>query len=80
MKEPLTKSALKDILKKLEMKASELVRKNEAIYKDLKPQTEAKILDAMVAHPKLIQRAIVVKGSKAVLGRPPEDVLSIIQP
>ena len=58
-----------------------LMRKGEAIYKELglKDEQNADVLiKAMAANPKLIERPIVVKGEKAVLGRPPESVNALI--
>ncbi len=73
---------LKDLLKKLGLQARDLLRKGEDIYKELglsdPSLTDAAIIDAMVAHPKLIERPIVVKGKRAVLGRPPENVLELL--
>lgn len=61
--------------------ARQLIRTKETIYKDLTLSTEndeSKLIDAMVAHPKLIERPVVVNGDKAAVGRPPENVLAII--
>ncbi|AIY65777.1 arsenate reductase (glutaredoxin) [Pseudoalteromonas piratica] len=61
--------------------ARQLIRTKETIYKDLALSTEndeSKLIDAMVAHPKLIERPVVVNGDKAAVGRPPENVLAII--
>lgn len=72
---------IKDLLKKLGMNAGDLVRRGEADYKASglgKASAEADIIAAMVKYPKLIERPIVVKGSEAVLGRPPENVLALI--
>lgn len=69
------------LLQKLGMRASELVRRGEEAYKasGLGPDSsEQDIVAAMAAHPKLIERPIVVRGSRAVLGRPPENVLGLI--
>ena len=58
-----------------------MVRKNEAIWKsDYKGKTlsDKKIIEAMVANPKLIERPIVINGNKAVVGRPPQTILNII--
>lgn len=79
---PPSASALKDLLKKLGISARDLLRKGEDAYKEnnLKDDSlsESQLIAAMVEHPKLIERPIVVKGSKAVLGRPPENVLQLI--
>lgn len=72
---------LKDLLKKLGMTAGELVRRGEADYKAAglsRDSSDADVLAAMVRYPKLIERPIVVKGRKAVLGRPPENALALI--
>ena len=72
---------LKRILKMLGMdSARELMRRGEAVYKELGLKTEddeAKLLKAMVENPKLIERPIVIKDGKAAVGRPPESVLSL---
>ncbi len=81
LKDLLTEEELEALLKKLKMKPSELVRKSEAIYKEQykgKSITEEKWLSILVKHPKLIERPIVVKARKAVLGRPPENVLELL--
>ncbi|MBB6522161.1 arsenate reductase (glutaredoxin) [Pseudoteredinibacter isoporae] len=73
---------LATILGKLGIKARQLLRKGEDAYKELNladdSHSEAALIDAMTQHPKLIERPIVVKGDKAVLGRPPENVLELI--
>lgn len=76
--DPFSKSKLQTLLKKMKMKPSELLRKNEKTYKDLKLKeknyTENQILDLMIKHPDLVQRPIVEKGNKAILARPPERI------
>ncbi|PHR58444.1 MAG: arsenate reductase (glutaredoxin) [Arcobacter sp.] len=72
---------LKEVLEKLNICARELMRTTEDDYKalNLKDENdEQKLIEAMASHPKLIQRAIVIKGNKAVLGRPPEKVLELL--
>lgn len=73
---------LAELLKKLDISARQLLRKGEDAYKDnnLKDDSlgETQLIEAMVKFPKLIERPIVVKGDKAVLGRPPENVLELI--
>jgi arsenate reductase len=76
-----TKAELKAILKLLGISAFELLRKNEDIYKTAfkgKDLSEEEWIDAMLTHPKLIERPIVINGKKAVIGRPPERVLEIL--
>jgi arsenate reductase (glutaredoxin) len=76
--EPFSKTQLQSLLKKMKMKPSELLRKNEQAYKNLKIKekkfSEDQILDLMIKHSDLVQRPIVEKGEKAILARPPEKV------
>tara|TARA_B110000977_G_scaffold189134_1_gene258220 strand:- start:1544 stop:1882 length:339 start_codon:yes stop_codon:yes gene_type:complete len=77
----LTYIELSDLIDRLNITPLQLVRKNEAIWKDNfkgKVLTEQQIIEAMIANPKLIERPIVVKGTRAVLGRPPEEVLQLL--
>lgn len=76
-----TKSELRTVLKKLNISAEELIRKGEKDYKENfkgKEMSEDQWIDAMIKFPKLIERPIVVKGDKAVIGRPPEGVLELL--
>ena len=78
---PPTKKELKEILKMLGFTPIQLVRKNESIWKENyknKNLSEDEIINAMIEHPKLIERPIVVSGSKAVIGRPPENIKSLL--
>jgi arsenate reductase len=80
--EPIPKAKLKDLLRKMGLKARDLLRTKEEIYKRLKlgerDLTEAEIIDLMVEHPDLIQRPIVEKGSRAILARPAERLKEIL--
>jgi arsenate reductase len=80
--EPFTKTKLENLLKKMNMKPSELLRKNDKAYKDLKLNeknfSEDEILNLMVENPDLVQRPIVEKGEKAILARPVERVFEIL--
>ena len=78
--EPPFKTELTKILAMLGPKASDVVRKKEAAAEgvDVSALSEAALIDQMVAHPIIIERPIVVAGDKAVIGRPPENVLTII--
>ena len=81
LKEPLTVDQLKDLVQKLGINASDLLRKGEAIYKEEfkgKDLSEEEWLYAMAEHPVLMERPVVVKGDKAVLGRPPENVNNLL--
>ncbi|MEN3324170.1 arsenate reductase (glutaredoxin) [Mariniflexile soesokkakense] len=81
LEDTLTAKELKDIIKLLDIKPIELIRKNEAIWKtEFKnhPLTDDQIIDAMVKNPKLIERPIVINGYKAVIGRPTEKISEII--
>ena len=75
-------SLIKDILKKLTLKPRDILRKGEQEYKDnnLKKDnlSEEDLINYMIKYPKLIERPIVIKGDKAVIGRPPEKVLELI--
>ncbi|MBI4431480.1 MAG: Spx/MgsR family RNA polymerase-binding regulatory protein [Candidatus Omnitrophica bacterium] len=78
--DPISKSKLKELLKKMGMKAAELLRGKEDVYKKLKlaekqdKLSDDEIVDLMVKYPDLIQRPIVEKGAKAVLARPAERI------
>lgn len=81
LSDPPTASTLAAILKKLGLAARDLMRKNEAVYKDLQlsaVDSEEKLIAAMIENPILIERPIVLANGKAALGRPPESVLEIL--
>jgi len=72
---------IRSLLDKLGMSAGQLVRRGEQAYKAAglgKGSSEDELIAAMAAHPKLIERPVVVCGDRAVLGRPPENVLGLI--
>lgn len=79
---PPSATELKAILQKLGISARDLLRKGEDDYKALNLKdpslSEDALIDAMVKHPKLIERPIVITNNQARLGRPPESVLDII--
>ena len=77
LKTPPSKKELSDILDLLKIEPQQLLRKNEAIFKsDFKGKelSNEEWIEAMINNPKLIERPIVVKGGKAIIGRPPENV------
>ncbi len=74
-------SELKAVIELLGISPMDLVRKNESVWKSNfkgKTLTNDQIIQAMVDHPKLIERPIVINGNKAIVGRPPELILDII--
>ena len=81
LKTPPSLDELRTVLQKLGMKASELVRRGEEEYKQHyagRTLTEDEWLDALIEHPILIERPIIVRGDRAVIGRPPEKVLELL--
>ena len=79
---PPDSTELRTLLKKLKMSARNLLRKSEADYKTLGLDNEAlseeQLIEYMVTHPKLIERPIAIDKNRAVIGRPPENVLNLI--
>lgn len=76
-----SKKELTEIIEFLGIQPLDLVRKNEVIWKSNfkgKDLSDDQIITAMVENPKLIERPIVVNKNKAVIGRPPEDINTII--
>ena len=80
--EPLTKKKLTELIRKMNVKPRDLLRKGEAIYKELdlagKDLSDAELIGLMVEHPDLLQRPIVERGDRAVLGRPTENVKELL--
>jgi len=80
LKTPPSRAELVDVLKKLGMHAGDIVRRGEDVFKSNyagRDLSEDEWLDALVAHPILIERPIVVRGERAVISRPPEKVLAL---
>jgi arsenate reductase len=80
--DPIPKAKLEELLRKMGMKARDLLRTNEPVYKTLKigdrDLDDDEILDLLVKHPDLIQRPIVEKGNRAILARPAERVKELL--
>ncbi|MEK6282825.1 MAG: ArsC/Spx/MgsR family protein [Acidobacteriota bacterium] len=80
--QPLDRKKLSELLRKMGMKPRELLRKAEHIYRELglgKDEfSDDELIDMMIKHPDLIQRPIVERGNRAVLGRPVENVRSLL--
>ena len=79
-KTPPSAAELKTILGRLKMPAAKLLRRKEAAAAGIDPRSlsEEALIAAMVKHPIVIERPIVVSGGKAALGRPPEAVLGVL--
>ena len=80
LKSPPDARTIRELVGKLGMKSHELLRKGESEYQSLALQdpTDEQVVDAIVKHPILLQRPIVVAGDRAAIGRPPEAVLDIL--
>jgi len=79
---PPSVATIKTLLGKLKLRPEELLRKGEDAYKTEiagKQLSDAQLIAAMAEHPVLIERPIVVVGERAVLGRPPENVLALLK-
>ncbi|MGV8843672.1 MAG: arsenate reductase (glutaredoxin) [Pseudomonas sp.] len=79
---PPSIAELQGLLSKLELSARQLLRIGEDDYRTLNladaTLTEEQLIEAMAAHPKLIERPILVVGARAVIGRPPEKILELL--
>jgi arsenate reductase (glutaredoxin) len=81
VKTPPTTEELTEIIRKLNIDAKSLIRKNERVFLDNfdgKDLSSEEWIQVMIEHPILIERPIVIKGDKAAIGRPPETILSIL--
>ena len=83
LKTPPNAEDLATICKKLEVDPKAIIRSKESLFKELclslkDERSEAEWLEILAANPKLIDRPIVVKGSQAIIGRPPENVLALL--
>lgn len=81
--EPLSEAKLRELLKKMGLGAREILRSSESIYRELglgkRDFSDDEIISLMVKHPDLIQRPIVERGERAVLGRPTENVRALLE-
>ena len=80
--EPLTKKKLTELIRKMNVKPRDLLRKSEPIYKELglanDEFSDGELIGLMVEHPDLLQRPIVERGDRSVLGRPTENVKELL--
>ena len=80
--DPLSERKLKELIKKTGLRPIDVVRKKEAEFKELglsEETPDAELIKAMVKHPNLLQRPIVEVGDRAVLARPAEKALDLLQ-
>ena len=78
---PRSEDEIARVLKLLGVEPRALMRTKEALYKELgmaDVQEEAELIRAMAENPKLIERPVVIRGNRAAIGRPPENVLEIL--
>jgi arsenate reductase (glutaredoxin) len=80
--EPLSKKKLTELVRKLKLKPRDLLRKSEPVYKELSLAnadfSDSELIALMVEHPDLLQRPIVERGDRAVLGRPTDNVKELL--
>ncbi|HEY4641427.1 MAG TPA: arsenate reductase (glutaredoxin) [Thermoanaerobaculia bacterium] len=81
LREPLSIDELRDLVRTLGVRPIDIVRRGEAVYAELglsEATADEDLLRAMAEHPILIERPIVVRDGRAVVGRPPENVRKIL--
>ena len=80
--QPLTRKKLTELIRKANLKPRDLLRKSEPIYKELglaeDKFSDSELIGLMIEHPDLLQRPIVERGDRAVLGRPTENVNELL--
>ena len=80
--EPISKKKLTGLIRKMDIKPRDLLRKSEPIYRELglakAELSDAELISLMVEHPDLLQRPIIERGDRAVLGRPTENVEELL--
>lgn len=81
LKDPPSRAAVERILRALAIEPHDLLRRKEAEYKQAglsKTSSKAEIVAAIAEHPKLLERPVVIRGARAVLGRPPEKIRDLL--
>ena len=78
--DPLSIEEIRNLLIKLDTTADQIVRKNEEVYKklNLKDSDQDLLIENISKNPILLERPIVVKGEKAIIGSPPENVMKLL--
>ena len=83
LKKPLQLNELESISKKLKMPPEKFVRKNDNKYKKLdidgSKMSDTEMFQAIIDYPRILERPIIISGDKAVIGRPPENILDLFQ-
>ena len=79
LQDPPSADDIRTVLRQLDAKPADMIRRGEKMFKELglKDADDAALINAMAAHPLLIERPIVIHDDKAAIGRPPEDVLTL---
>ena len=82
LKTPLKEDSIRKILKKLNAEPINIIRRKEAkdLGLDLKVMSSTELIKSMAKYPIIIERPIVIKGKKGLIGRPPEKVTEILEP
>ncbi|NAS30109.1 arsenate reductase (glutaredoxin) [Flavobacteriaceae bacterium R38] len=76
-----SEAELREVISFLAIKPEQLIRKNEVIWKEQfkgKTLNDEQLISIMIQHPKLIERPIVINGNKAIIGRPPQTITTIL--
>ena len=80
--EPLSRKKLTELIRKMNLKPRDLLRKSETIYKELGLSedkfSDSELIGLMIEHPDVLQRPVVERGDRAVLGRPTENVKELL--
>lgn len=83
LKEPPSEAEWREVLSKLDGPPESMLRKKESLYAQLglagKPLSAERVARLLAEHPRLLERPVVVKGSRAVVARPPEKAESLLQ-
>lgn len=83
LKTPLSKPFLEDLVQKLDVPAENLVRKKEELFKELEvdesKMKEPDWIQLLVEHPRLMERPVLEVGAKAIVARPPEKILEVLE-
>jgi arsenate reductase (glutaredoxin) len=80
LKDPPTAGEIRDILKKMKASPRDLIRRKESLYRELGLDSadDKTLIEAMAAHPILIERPVVIRGARAALGRPLDNLESLL--